>query len=256
VHAFLDNFCAAGAPPHRTPESGGLIRTAQVQPGVYFTLDAPFTRILGLYSNCLEDPGVISSQGGKYPELSDAQLVFLKTALDRVNDEKYAGALLIAVHHPPYVAVTRSKNQLAGRHGGSVEMLAEIDAACAAANVWPHAVISGHAHNYQRFTRSKDGRETPFIVAGNGGHAVAPLTHRGMATLRAPSPQPTLSDGTDSVVFENYDDQEFGYLRIVANESQLRIEYHPASDGPDAKTPDDFTTVDLKTRKLIHFQPA
>jgi hypothetical protein len=256
LHAFLDNFCAAGAPPHRTPESGGLIRTAQVQPGVYFTLDAPFIRILGLYSNCLEDPGVISSQGGKYPELSDAQLVFLKTALDRVNDEKYAGALLIAVHHPPYVAVTRSKNQLAGRHGGSVEMLAEIDAACAAANVWPHAVISGHAHNYQRFTRSKDGRETPFIVAGNGGHAVAPLTHRGMATLRAPSPQPTLSDGTDSVVFENYDDQEFGYLRIVANESQLRIEYHPASDGPDAKTPDDFTTVDLKTRKLIHFQPA
>jgi hypothetical protein len=42
----------------------GLVRTAQVQPAIYFTLEAPFVRILGLYSNCLEDPGVISSQGG------------------------------------------------------------------------------------------------------------------------------------------------------------------------------------------------
>jgi hypothetical protein len=256
LQAFLENFCAAGAPPHRTPEAGGLVRTAQVQPGVYFTLEAPFVRILGLYSNCLEDPGIISSQDGKYPELSDAQLVFLKTALQRVSDEKYAGALLIAVHHPPYVAVSRSKSEITWRHGGSPDMLDEIDAACAAAGVWPHAVLSGHAHNYQRFTRSKDGRETPFIVAGNGGHAVARLTHRGMPALRAPASQPSLSDGNDSVVLENYDDQEFGYLRIVADKSQLRIQYHPASDGPDAKTPDDWATVDLKTCKLAHFQPA
>jgi hypothetical protein len=256
LQAFLENFCAAGAPPHRTSESGGLIRTAQVQPGVYFTLEAPFIRILGLYSNCLEDPGIISSQDGAYPELSDAQLVFLKTALQRVSDEKYAGALLVTAHHPPYVAITPSRSQVAGRHGGSPEMLAEIDAACADTGVWPHAVLSGHAHNYQRFTRRKDGRETPFIVAGNGGHATARLTHRGMPALRAPMPQPTLSDGTDSVVLENYDDQEFGYLRIVANESQLRIEYHPASDGPDAKTADDWATVDLKTRQLVHFQPG
>jgi hypothetical protein len=256
LQAFLENFCAAGAPAHRTTESGGLVRTAQVQPGVYFTLEAPYVRILALYSNCLEDPGIISSQDGTYPELGDAQLVFLKTALQRAKDEKYAGALLIAVHHPPYVAVTRSATQAAGRHGGSPEMLAEIDAACADTGVWPHAVLSGHAHNYQRFTRTKDGRETPFIVAGNGGHAVARLTHRGMVALRAPIPQPTLSDGTDSIVLENYDDQDFGYLRIVANESQLRIEYHPASDGPDAKTADDWATVDLETRKMVHFQPA
>jgi predicted phosphodiesterase len=54
--AFLENFCANGQPPRRTAEAGGLARTAQIQPGVYFTLEAPFVRILGLYSNCLEDP--------------------------------------------------------------------------------------------------------------------------------------------------------------------------------------------------------
>jgi hypothetical protein len=39
--AFVENFCQAGNPPHRTPESGELARTAQVQPGVYYTLEAP-----------------------------------------------------------------------------------------------------------------------------------------------------------------------------------------------------------------------
>jgi hypothetical protein len=36
----------------------------------------------------------------------------------------------------------------------------------------------------------------------------------------------------------------------------LRIEYHPASDGPATKTPDDFVTVDLKSRKLVHFNAS
>jgi hypothetical protein len=39
----------------------------------------------------------------------------------------------------------------------------------------------------------------------------------------------------------------------VVTPSQLRIEYQQASDGTDAKTPDDFVTVDLATRKLVHF---
>ena len=49
------------------------------QPGVYFTLDAPFVSIIGLYTNVLEGPGVISSQDGKYPTLvGDHQFDFLK----------------------------------------------------------------------------------------------------------------------------------------------------------------------------------
>ena len=38
-----------------------------------------------------------------------------------------------------------------------------------AAGFWPDAVLSGHAHLYQRFTRRVDGREIPYIVAGSGG---------------------------------------------------------------------------------------
>lgn len=250
LQAFLENFCAGGQPAHRTPESGGLVRTAQIQPGVYFTLEAPFVRILGLYSNCLEDPGVISTEGGAFPYLTDVQLDFLKAALRRAQKDRFPGAVIVAVHHPPFVAETHT----AGRHGGSPRMLEDLDAACMEAGFWPHAVLSGHAHNYQRFTRTKDGRQTPFIVAGNGGHAIARLTHRGTLALRAPSPQPSLSDGKDAVVFENYDDQDYGYLRVLVDARQLRIEYHPAPDGAAAKTPDDFVTVELSTRQIVHFQ--
>ena len=57
----------------------------------------------------------------------------------------------------------------------------------------------------------------------------------------------------DKVMLENYDDQDYGYLRVVASAAQLRIEYHPASDGLDAKTPDDNVTIDLASRKIVHF---
>ena len=131
-------------------------------------------------------------------------------------------------------------------------MLAEIDAICASkTGVWPHAVLSGHAHNYQRFIRTFDGRETPFVVCGNGGHAVSTLTRKSTPPLRTPADQPLLSNGSDSVSFQRYDDQDFGYLRVVVSETQLRIEYHPASDGAAAKTPDDSMTVDLKTHTLV-----
>lgn len=262
LQAFVENFCTAGQPPHRTPESGELARTAQIQPAVYFTLDAPFVRILGVYSNCLEDPGVISDQGGMYPYLGDVQVKFLEAALQRVKDDKFTGAVIIAVHHPPYVAQVETaptgsgvaEDRNAGRHGCSPRMLKDIDSACVKTGVWPHAILSGHAHNYQRFTRHKDNRETPFIVSGNGGHAVVKLTRRGETAIRTPVEQAPLSDGSDRVILENYDDQAFGYMRIVVDTKQLRIEYHPASDGQGAKTPDDFVTVDLTNRTLVHFQ--
>ena len=150
LQAFLQNFCAASFAP--SPDEGGLLRTTMIQPGVYFTFDAPFVRILGLYSNVLEDPGVISSQGGTN-SLDDRQITFLTTALKRVKSENYTGAVIIAVHHPPFTADST--------HGGSPQMLADIDSACTAASVWPHAVFSGHAHNYQRYTRTVNGMQIP-----------------------------------------------------------------------------------------------
>ncbi len=69
LDAFLSNFCALT--PGQSPDAGGLVRSVMTQPGVYFTLDAPYVSIIGLYSNVLDGPGVISSPGGKFPLVDD-----------------------------------------------------------------------------------------------------------------------------------------------------------------------------------------
>ena len=136
--AYLRNFCADRFDV--TPEAGGLSRTAQIQPGVFFTFEAPLLRILTLYSNTLEDPGVIADAN-----IGESQLDYLKAALGRVKSEAFKGALIFAHHHPAYTA--------GSKHGWSEQMVSQIDAICNQTGVWPHAVLSGHAHNYQRFTR-------------------------------------------------------------------------------------------------------
>ncbi len=229
--AFLANFCAAESVV--TPDAGGLVRTPMIQPGVYYTFDAPFVRILGLYSNVLEDPGVISDEGGMNTVLDSRQVDFLTAALKRVKSEKYAGAVIIAVHHPPFSGDTT--------HGGSPAMLEDIDSACMAAGVWPHAVISGHVHNYERFTRTVNNVEIPYVIAGCGGHT--PLS-----TMRDTFRTPYKVDST--LTLESYDDTDFGYLRLVVTATTLTIEFHPEADGGVTKTPDDTVTVNLATRAL------
>ncbi|HEX4260483.1 MAG TPA: metallophosphoesterase [Acetobacteraceae bacterium] len=234
--AWLENFCAAHF--ETTPEAGGLLRTAQIEPGVFFTFEAPFLRVLALYSGTLEDPGVIADE-----HVGQSQLDYLAAALARAREENYAGALIVAHHHPTYTAGTK--------HGWSIAVREQIDAACTKAGIWPHAVLSGHAHNYQRFTRTVGGRQIPYLVAGGGGHALARLSRRGELPTRSPVVVEQNTDGSEKVVLENYDDLNYGYLRIVATAARLRIEFHPASDGADAKTPDDAVTVDLKSGKIV-----
>lgn len=228
--AFLRNFCTAS--PSQSPDSGGLSRTTMTEPGVYFTFDAPFVRILGLYSNVMEDPGVISSQGATN-SLDDRQIAFLTAALQRVKSEKYAGAVIIAVHHPPFTGGTI--------HGGSPQMLADIDSACTAAGLWPHAVFAGHAHNYQRYTRTVNAMQIPFLVAGCGGHS--PLS-----AMRGTYRTPYKID--DTLTLESYDDTHYGYLRVTVNATTMTIEFHPESDGGAVKTPDDTVTINLLARTV------
>jgi len=234
LEAYLANFCASAPGP--APDAGGLIRTTMIQPAVYYTFDAPFVRILGIYSNVLEDPGVISAQTGTTNAntvLDARQVDFLTAALTRIKTESYAGAVIIAVHHPPFTGGTD--------HGGSPLMLADIDSACTTAGVWPHAVFSGHAHNYQRYTRTVNNLQIPYIVAGCGGHN--PLSAM-RTTLRTPYP----IDST--LTLNSYDATDYGYLRVVVNATTLTIEFHPQSDGGTTKTPNDVVTVNLAARTV------
>lgn len=232
LQAFLHNFCAAQPGP--SPDAGNLVRSVMTQPGVYFTLDAPMVSIIGLYTNVLEGPGVISSQGNRYP-ITDEQIQFLKSELIRLKSAQSAGqqAIIIATHHPSL--------SVDAKHGGSTGLLQDLDTACQQAGVWPDAVLSGHAHLYQRFTRRIANHEIPFVVAGSGGFSATRP-----ATQTPPAPF-TVGDHTleiDPIV-------HFGYLTVTVDMTsanpRLTIAFHAPISGRNV----DHVTLDLKLHQIL-----
>jgi hypothetical protein len=262
---FSRNFCS----PKQviTPEAGSLHRTAMTQPGVYFALDAPFVRIIGLFSNSLEDPGLISSEGGRWPDVPDFQLEFLKEQLKEIATSKYNGAVILAVHHPPFSYRTNDPTGADGNHSSSSSMLRQIDKICVECGVYPHAFLSAHAHNYQRYTRAVkfNGTEydVPFIVCGDGGHNVNPLVRprRGQ-----PMQDPVNGSRVDylenrpaveslGLVLEKYDDQNYGYLRVSVDKERLRIGFHQVGVSTILQSRFDLVTVDLASHQLMANSP-
>jgi hypothetical protein len=259
---FARNFCSPNIVI--TPEAGSLHRTAMTQPGVYFTLDAPFVRIIGLFSNSLEDPGVISSENKKWTAVSDVQLAYLTAQLQRIKSQNYAGAVLLTVHHPPFsYAPAPTKGGSGGDHGGSPNMLRQIDTICKQEGVYPHAFISGHAHNYQRYTRTVtfngSDYDVPFIVCGDGGHNVNTLIQ---AKKGQPSQEPANGSKVDylevkpavkvgGLLLEKYDDHNYGYLRITVSKKQIAIGFHQAGASSLAQSRFDMVTVDLASHTMI-----
>ncbi len=229
LDAFLTNFCATAPGP--SPDAGGLVRSVMTQPGVYFTIDAPYVSIIGLYSNVLEGPGIISSQGGHFPIVDD-QLAFLKAELARLKPDHDAGkrAVILALHHPPLSADAK--------HGGSTGIQKDLDGCCKSAGLWPDMVLSGHAHLYQRFTRNiPGGRQTPYIVCGSGGFAAT-------AAKGLPPAPITVGDHTleiDPIV-------SFGYLTIETDGKTLSASFQIATGS--AVQVKDSVAVDLKSGKL------
>jgi hypothetical protein len=229
--AFLRNFCTDVPGP--SPDAGGLVRTTMTQPGAYFTLDAPFVSIIGLYTNVLEGPGVISSQGGHYP-IGDDQLQFLTSELRRLRPDREAGerAVLVACHHPPA--------SVDARHGGTTGLADDIDRACRSAGLWPDAVLSGHAHLYQRYTRAVDGRQIPYVVAGSGGFA---------ATAPKGALTPPVTDG--EYTLETKPIVAFGYLLVTVDLSGPQRRLTISFRSRDRAASHDGVTVDLGTGQLL-----
>jgi hypothetical protein len=263
LETFQRNFCSAQNVI--TPEAGSLHRTAMTQPGVYFTLEAPFVRIIGLFSNALEDPGVISNLNKKWPKVSNVQTDFLRAQLKQIKQEKYAGAVLLATHHPPYSYSPPAKSGgTGGNHGCSTVMLQQIDAICHEEGVYPHAFLSAHAHNYQRYTRIIDfgGKEidVAFIVSGDGGHNVNTLV-RSQKGKPAVEPHPGADvrylEGKNGVakvkhlILAKYDDHNYGYLRIHVDKQYLKIGFHQVGVRSLAQSRYDMVTVRLADRHMV-----
>jgi hypothetical protein len=221
LKAFLANFCANRAAVPKQAADSGIYREAMMQPGVYWMLDAPFVRIIGLYSNRLENPGFLEGDGGE----DTSQLDWLETKLKLVADNEAKKALIVATHHPPYSA--------AG-HSGSREMSQSIDTLFQKVGVFPDAFLSGHAHNYQRYTRRFGGKQMPYLVIGTGG--ISP--HRVPTATGQPADES--HEATYDAAVASY-----GYLYVTASAKTLKFRFWPLSDGGHAQQPFDPITVDL-----------
>ena len=225
--AFVENFCAPE--PHLTSEAGDSGRDAMTQPNAYWTLDTPFVTFIGLYTNVPE--------GGW---LDNNQVAWFETELANAPQDK---ALIVAMHHPIYSADTY--------HSGSAYMGQILDQAIEHSGRTPDAVVAGHVHNYQRFTRTLNERAVPYIVAGAGGywHLHYMLKVQG-APIQTPYTFPDMG-----VTLEKYCDDRHGYLLMEVSAQALKGSYFSVPRPQEswrapAQLVDTFT-LDLQTHRLI-----
>jgi len=231
--AFLANFCAPKAVVAPQASAAGIFRETMTQPSVYWMLDAPFLQIIGLYSNIAEGPGDLEGAGG-----DQQQIVWLTSTLKAIAASRKGGnrkALIIGVHHPPFSQ---------GGHSGSPLMLQQVDQSCKAAGIGPDALLAGHSHTYQRYTRTMSfaGKQAqvPYLVAGCGGHNDQAV---GVASGQ------TTGDHTFVKSTRGY-----GYLDIVVDSEHLQIDFHlvlgPAGVPGAPQKSFDSVKVNLATGKL------
>ena len=226
--AFVENFCSPV--PHLTQEAGDVPRDTMTQPNVYWTLDAPFLTLIGLYTNVPE--------GG---QIDETQMQWLVSELQNAPREK---AVILALHHPPYSADAH--------HAGSSRMNAMIDLAVDQSGRMPDTIFSGHVHNFQRFTRTIENWEVPYVVAGAGGywHLHYMAKHPDGTWIQVPYALP----GSD-VTLENYCEDRHGFMRLEVTPRSITGTYYTVSRPQEswraAPTLYDVFTLDLNTHKLM-----
>jgi hypothetical protein len=191
------------------------------QPGVYFVFTAPFVRVIGLYSNTGESVGVLGNA-----QIGEDQVTFLTQQLEAAlaarkadTENKNPQALILAVHHPPFTG--------SSQHFPSAAMLKQIDTCCEQAGIWPDLVLSGHAHLYERYTRTMkaDGNEIPYIVAGNGGYYNLSKMKTDASGAKPTPGKQTESDGQgNTILLDQFNDSDYGFLRITVNAKTILVE--------------------------------
>ena len=226
LYGFVENFCAPQ--PHQI----SAYRATMTQPYVYWTLEAPMVTIIGLYSNV---EGTLDARG------TYEQQRWFEDQLEAAGRKD--GFILIAVHHPPY--------SLDNTHGGYADIAHALDQAMASKNVYPHAILSGHVHNMQRFARRLDnGRTIPYVIDGRGGYANTPrLAHKlqkdGGRYPSYPVKATSRVDNSLDLELRYFDQENAGFLRVAITPEELTIDSFsvPFAGDNSGDTPADSVTV-------------
>jgi 3',5'-cyclic AMP phosphodiesterase CpdA len=198
LDGFMVNFCAREAVV--APDARDVPRPAMTQPNCYWTLLAPLVTIIGLYTNC-PDHGVVEAD----------QAAWFAGELEAAPADR---ALIVALHHPPYSADAH--------HGASPPMRQLLRDAFARAGRTPDLVLSGHVHNYQRFSVPLDDGQLTYVVAGAGGyHNLHYMAH----VDGQPPPIPWTDPGTGATLEFYNRENRHGFLRLTVTPSEIEGVY-------------------------------
>ena len=262
VDHFLSQFCAIKK--GKSPDNQTDDRPAMHQPYVYWRLDTPLAHVIGLATNVcngglLDNP----ARPGRGPQY-DWLVGQLKDVRERSKEDSVRRAVLLALHYPPFSGAAnfgvRGDPTLGPTNNAeAAHPLAEVlGRAYEESGQRPDAVLSAHAHLYQRLTyRYEDGWEVPHLIAGCGGHTEL----EGMwedANKRETPPRAAPFDAAPPPGFAlhrkhhlqvaAYADRCFGFLRITITAEELLGEFF-AADAASLRLLDSFR-LDLGLHRL------
>jgi hypothetical protein len=230
LDGWVQNFMSAD------PSQLGSLKTTSSRtqmdlPNVYWTFTTPLATIIGLFSNVSETEAALHQD----------QIDWFKGELAAADASK---ALIVAIHHPPFSGDTE--------HSGSTVAEKVLFESFAATGKYPHLILSGHVHNYQRFTVQEKAKsktiEIPCVVAGAGGYSKLGKLHK----IKGKAPMAPLQL-TDTLRLECYDDQYFGFMRLEVTKDEIAGTYFSApfqeGETPKPRITDGFT-VNLAARTV------
>jgi acid phosphatase type 7 len=200
LDGWVQNFMSKDPSAPGTFKTGAS-RTQMDLPNVYWTFTTPFATIIGLFSNVGEDEG----------EIHQDQIDWFRGEL-KAADPKLA--LIVTVHHPPFSGDDE--------HSGSSAVDQVLTASFQATGRYPNLVLSGHVHNYQRFTSAVQGPkgqlQIAYVVAGAGGYTNLGKLQKVNGAYPDPTKPLALGNG---LTLERYDQNNFGFLRMAVTKTQI-----------------------------------
>ena len=224
---FTSVFC--GVEPRPVPFGSDTSRKSGIQPNVYWTLQTPVANIIGLATNV-----------PKYGVVTEEQRAWFIEELKHAAAEHTEKAIIIALHHAPYSADFN--------HSSSLPMITFLESAFDEAGVHPDLVMSGHVHNYQRFSKSyPGGKITPYIVCGAGGFDELHWLAEADEVLYTSN-----SEIFDTVKLENFCAMQHGFLNLEVQKTEdghqisgkyYAIPHEGLQPGEDAYLYDEFVYV-------------
>jgi hypothetical protein len=117
-----------------------------------------------------------------------------------------------------------------------------LEDSCTEAQRAPDVVLTGHVHDYQRFSAPLfNKKNVPFIIAGAGGynkrlHVLGKVFQETKAANKLP-----VQIESEPELLENFNDSEHGYLRVTVTRKDITLDYvavpDPSTSPKDAVLP-------------------